>query len=244
MHLLDLADNPSWYEADLILAHCKSIPMSVYDIAVNVKGINESKMHMLHSVVVLPTVSELTDHLPINAVVNMFEHLRENRICFLSVHRHHIEFIIAMGQSEILRPCDAICRSEGTRWATHYGIGWTIHGCEELVTYECVPAVVNHVVVFEKDKAFESTSAVELLKKFYALEFTKKLHDPRVGLSQSAQHAADIQHFTVCYFGDHFEVVFLSKQDDMTLPKNCAMALMCLNHLRNCWKNIRRIYEK
>ena len=52
--LLDLADNPSWYNADTMLAHGEAVSMSVYDVAVNVKGINESKMHMLHSAVVLP----------------------------------------------------------------------------------------------------------------------------------------------------------------------------------------------
>ena len=48
--LLDLANNPSWYNADVIMAHEKAILMHAYDVTVDVKGINESKMHTLHSV--------------------------------------------------------------------------------------------------------------------------------------------------------------------------------------------------
>ena len=53
----------------MILAHDNSILMSVFDVRVDVKGINELKMHTLCSVIVLPMVSELTDHLPSNAAV-------------------------------------------------------------------------------------------------------------------------------------------------------------------------------
>ena len=110
-----------------------------------------------------------------------------------------VELTNGIEQSEILWPCDIICGPEGMLWVTHYSIGWTIHGCEEPVTSKCVPAVVNHVAVSETNEALESVSAVELLKKYYVLEFTKNLHEPRVGLFQCDQHAADIQHSTVCF---------------------------------------------
>ena len=135
--------------------------------------------------------------------------MREKRIHFPSVHQRRIELIISIGQSEILRPCDTVCGPECTIWIAHYGIGWTIRGCEEPVTSEYVPAVVNHVAISEKEEALESSSAVELLKKCYVLEFTENLHEPRVGLSQSDQRAADIQHSTVRYLGDHYKVGLL-----------------------------------
>ena len=73
---------------------------------------------------------------------------------------------------------------------------------------------------------------MELLKKFYALEFTENLHDTRVGLFRSDRHATDIQHSTLRFLGDHYEVGLLWKQDDMMLLNNGTMALTCLNRLR------------
>ena len=108
-----------------------------------------------------------------------------------------------------MRPCDTISGPDGTLWTTCYSIGWTIHGCEKPITSEYVPAVVNHVAVSEEDEALELASAVELLKKCYALEFTESLHDTRVGLSRSDQRAADIQHSTIRYLGDRYEVGLL-----------------------------------
>ena len=71
--------------------HDKPVPMTVYDVTVDVKGINESETHTLRHVVVLRTVSKLTDHLPLNAVVNKFEYLREKRIHFPALHRHCVK---------------------------------------------------------------------------------------------------------------------------------------------------------
>ena len=46
------------------MAHGGVETMNVYDIVFDAKGVNESEMHTLHSVVVLPTVSEKKGHLP------------------------------------------------------------------------------------------------------------------------------------------------------------------------------------
>ena len=90
----------------------------MYDITFDVKGINKSEMHTLHHVVMLLSVKELTGHLPSNAVVNKFEHLRKKRIRFPALQRRRVHIIIGIEQSEILRPCDTVCGPEGTLWAT------------------------------------------------------------------------------------------------------------------------------
>ena len=62
-----LITNPSWYEADIVFAHGEAIPMNVYDVTFDVKGVNESETHMLQHVVILLTVGKLKGHLTLNA---------------------------------------------------------------------------------------------------------------------------------------------------------------------------------
>ena len=66
-YVLDFADNPSWYEPDVVLTYGKVISMNVYDVAFNIKGVNESETHMLQHVVILLTVGKLKGHLTLNA---------------------------------------------------------------------------------------------------------------------------------------------------------------------------------
>ena len=56
--------------------------MNVYDMAFDAKSVRELETHTLQLVVVLLTVSELMGHLPSNALVNKFEHLREKNMRF------------------------------------------------------------------------------------------------------------------------------------------------------------------
>ena len=106
-----------------------------------------------------------------------------------------------------------------------------------LISTEGFPAVVNHGASHRDDEVLNTSSAIVLLKKCYALEFSKSLHDPSVRLSRDNQWALDIQYTTVHYFGDRYEVGVLWKHDDMVLPNNYAMAFTCLNHLCKCLLN-------
>ena len=155
-------------------------------------------MHTLHSSVVFPTVSKLKGHLPSNALVNKFEHLKQNHMRFPPLQCHRVELIIGIGQSEILRPRDTACGPVGILWATWYGVGWTIHGCEAPISPKSIPAVVNHVAVHRDDKVLNTSSAVALLKKCYALRVQQKPASPicrlvagrSTGVRYSAYHGA------------------------------------------------------
>ena len=63
------------------------------------------------------------------------------------------------------------------------------------------------------------------------------MHDSRVSLSCNDQQVLDIQHSTMYYLGDRYEVGLLWKRDGIVLPNNRSMAVTCLNCLRKCFLN-------
>ena len=89
--------------------------------------------------------------------------------------------IIGIGQTDIFLE-EGICDPVGTLCATRYGVGWTLHGYDGLVSTEWAAPVVNHIAASEIGISFKCGSVVKMINWCYALEFNENLHDTTVRL--------------------------------------------------------------